>query len=68
MDTINNQEEINPPASTLEPQGLPDIVTSTKQGDGDTDQQSRRKTRKHMAKILQRFHSLSMKKLEVESR
>ncbi len=65
MDTIGNQEEGNPP-STHKALDLPDIVTST--GGDDADQQSRRKTRRHMAKVLQRFHSLSMKKLEAESR
>ena len=52
--------------------GLPDIVTSTRGRNGtaedENNAQATRKSRKQMAKTLQRFQTVSLKRLEVESR
>ena len=53
---------------------LPDIITSTKhrpdEGSESTerDKERRRRTRQQMSKSLQKFHAVSMRRLEIESR
>lgn len=63
--------EVTPPAV------LPDLVTSTtgqrgedREGMGGDGRQTncKRKSRQQMAKILQKFHSVSINQLEMESR
>ena len=54
------------------PPTLPDVVTSTKQREKidaeEREKQAKRKSRQQMAKILQKFHTLSIRRLEAESR
>ena len=68
MESIDNGGSTPPMTPPL---ALPDVVASTKHGDKDrdeSDKQAKRRSRRQMAKTLQRFHAVSMKRLEVESR
>ena len=64
MESLDKEESAAPSSPLIT---LPDVVTSNKDRN-EIDKQIRRKNRRQMAKILQRFHTISLKKLEVESR
>ncbi len=64
MEALDKEDTVVPPPVVAM---LPDVVTSNKDR-SEIEKQIKRKNRKQMAKILQRFHATSLKKLEVESR